>query len=188
MTTVIWNQDSADWTMAANPPGTTLARIQSQFTGWLNGPRTPGLIILEHEITADDVSAFIAMYPLIAAASASGQPWTAVSVAQLFDGHVEGANINGTAYGWYQNAKNNEGDVDEEMDITDGGDGGALPSSSASASSESHSNGSATGTRTGTAVGIATSTSSPSAAHKTFTMSAVGVVGALVAITSAFVL
>lgn len=180
LTTVIWNQDSRDWTMAANPPGTTLARIQSDFANWLSGPRTPGLVILEHEITADDVTAFINMYPLIAAASSSGQPWTAVSVAQLFDGHVEGATLNGTAVGWYQNAKDNEGDVDQEMDVA-----GGSPTTSSSAG---HSN-STTSTRTGTGTATATSTSSHSTsdAHKTFTLGGVAV-GVLVLITSALAL
>jgi chitin deacetylase len=104
LTTVIWNQDSQDWTMAAGQ--TTLPAIQNAFTGWLNGPRTPGLIVLEHEITGDDVSAFLNMYPLIAAAG-GGAPWQAMSIAQLFDGHTNGTQGDG----WYQNSNDNTASV-----------------------------------------------------------------------------
>ena len=100
LTTVVWNQDSEDWTMASN--GTTLEAIQAAFTQWFNGPRSPGLIVLEHEITADDVTAWINMYPLIAAAG-GGAPWKAMSIAQLFDGHTNGTH----GKGWYQNSDNN---------------------------------------------------------------------------------
>jgi chitin deacetylase len=104
LTTVVWNQDSQDWTMAAGT--TTLPAIQTAFTGWLNGPRTPGLIVLEHEITGDDVSAFINMYPLIASAG-GGAPWQPMSVAQLFDGHTN----NTQGEGWYQNSNDNTASV-----------------------------------------------------------------------------
>ena len=106
LTTVIWNQDSQDWTQSA-AGGATPASIQAAFTGWLNGPRTPGLIVLEHEITAADVSAFIAMYPLIATAT-GGTPWQPMSVAQLFDGHIPGGE---ETLGWYQNAADNTASV-----------------------------------------------------------------------------
>lgn len=109
LTTVVWNNDSEDWTMASN--GTTLPAIQQQFTNWLNGPRTPGLIVLEHEITADDVTAFINMYPLIAQAQ-GGAPWIATSVAGLFDGHETGWN----GEGWYLNSDNDTAPV-EDIDI-----------------------------------------------------------------------
>lgn len=121
LTTVIWNQDSQDWTMDATPPGTNLQRIQDDFTTWLNGPRSPGLIVLEHEITPGDVTAFINMYPLIAAASASGQgEWKAVSVSQLFDGHETGWD----GEGWYLNADNNTAPV-SPMEVVGSGYGGA---------------------------------------------------------------
>lgn len=105
LTTVIWNQDSQDWTMSG-PGGTTLPAIQAAFTGWLNGPRSPGLIVLEHEISPGDVTAFINMYPLIAAAG-GGAPWRATSIAQLFDEHANATN----GEGWYQNADNNTASV-----------------------------------------------------------------------------
>jgi len=45
---------------------------------WLTGPKTPGLIILEHELSDESVQAFIDNYPLIGA-----NGWNPVSVAQL---------------------------------------------------------------------------------------------------------
>ena len=106
LTTVVWNQDSEDWTMSDNT--TTLSAIQDAFTGWLNGPRSPGLIILEHEITGDDVTAFMNMYPLIATAG-GGAPWQVMSISQLFDGHTNGTH----GKGWYQNSDNSTAVVTE---------------------------------------------------------------------------
>jgi chitin deacetylase len=106
LTTVVWNNDSEDWTMASG--GTNLPAVQQAFTNWYNGPRSPGLIILEHEITADDVTAFMNMYPLIAAAQ-GGAPWVVSSLAGLFDGHSTGWNGNS----WYQNSDNDTSPVND---------------------------------------------------------------------------
>ena len=63
LTSLIWNRDTTDWSLAIN--GTTLEKIQDLFKEWLAGPRSPGLIILEHEIEGPDVTAFINALPLI---------------------------------------------------------------------------------------------------------------------------
>ncbi|KAG8839891.1 hypothetical protein FRC18_000014 [Serendipita sp. 400] len=158
MTTVIWNQDSQDWTMAA-PGGTTLPAIQAAFTRWLNGPRNPGLIVLQHEITADDVTAFINMYPLIAAASEAGraqglEPWRVVSVSQLFDGSADGTQGSSEHEGWYQNSWNNTAPVDD-VDIIDGGYAASISDASLTASATPTSraaNGTVPGGPTGTTI------------------------------------
>lgn len=80
MTAVMWNHDTEDWSMQNNPPATTLDKIQSDMTQWLTGPKQPGLIVLEHELTGDTVQAFINAYPLIAQ-----NGWKAISQAQLND-------------------------------------------------------------------------------------------------------
>ena len=80
MTAVMWNHDTEDWSMMSTPPGTSLDKIQSDMTQWLTGPKSPGLIILEHELTNDTVQAFINAYPLIAQ-----NGWKAVSQLQLED-------------------------------------------------------------------------------------------------------
>lgn len=145
LTTVIWNQDSQDWTQSA-PGGATLPSIQAAFTRWLNGPRSPGLVVLEHEITEADVTAFINMYPLIAAAT-GGAPWKAVSVAQLFDGHNGG---NGSAIGWYQNAEDNNGDVVSAEIVAGAGGSTIAPSASATGSAGSGNRTVSTGAGTAT--------------------------------------
>jgi len=76
LTTVIWNHDTEDWTLTSN--GTTPAQIHTNMQTWLTGPKTPGLIILEHELSDESVQAFIDNYPLIGA-----NGWNPVSVAQL---------------------------------------------------------------------------------------------------------
>jgi chitin deacetylase len=153
LTTVVWNQDSQDWTMASG--GTTLPAIQQAFTGWLNGPRSPGLIVLEHEITPDDVTAFMNMYPLIAAAQ-GGAPWVVTSVAGLFDGHATGWNGNS----WYQNSDNDTSPVNDQ-DILVSNSTSTAPS----------------GTTTGTAshTGTATATTRNAAEKNLGSISGVGI-------------
>ncbi|KAF8914600.1 carbohydrate esterase family 4 protein [Mucidula mucida] len=63
LTTVIWNQDTEDWSMATG--GTTMDAINASMTQWLTGPKSPGLVILEHELTEDTVQAFMNAYPVM---------------------------------------------------------------------------------------------------------------------------
>ena len=80
LTTVIWNQDTEDWSLtSAN--GTTLPIIQSSFQKWLSGPKSPGLIVLEHEFSEQTVQAFISAYPVI---KANG--WITASTARIIGG------------------------------------------------------------------------------------------------------
>ncbi len=55
---------SSDWTLGA-PGGITLQAIQANFQNWLSGPQTPGLFVLEHELSDSGVQAFTAAYPLM---------------------------------------------------------------------------------------------------------------------------
>lgn len=55
---------SEDWTLGA-PGGTTPQAIQSNFSAWLSGSQSPGLIVLEHELTNASVQAFMAAYPVM---------------------------------------------------------------------------------------------------------------------------
>ncbi|KAH9002195.1 carbohydrate esterase family 4 protein [Lactarius hatsudake] len=104
LTTVVWNQDTEDWTLTpgATLNGTTPAQIHANMQTWLTGPKTPGLIILEHELSDGSVQAFIDNYPLIGANS-----WRPVSVVQL-----DGLNAP------YQNAQGTNGTV-TASDIVD---------------------------------------------------------------------
>ncbi|KAH9922819.1 uncharacterized protein BXZ73DRAFT_104051 [Epithele typhae] len=51
LTTVIWNQDTADWAISTGY--TTTSKVESDLAGWLAGPKSPGLIVLEHELTSN---------------------------------------------------------------------------------------------------------------------------------------
>ncbi|KAJ7215941.1 carbohydrate esterase family 4 protein [Mycena pura] len=117
LTTVIWNQDTADWSLDASPPGTSLHAINASMNTWLTGSKTPGLIILEHELSDDSVGAFKAAYPVMQA-----HGWTLASLATLLG--------NGSVY---QNAANDGSAVRLVSDILDAKTAG-VPVSSASAS------------------------------------------------------
>ncbi|KAJ6599066.1 hypothetical protein DFH09DRAFT_1129999 [Mycena vulgaris] len=79
LTTVIWNQDTEDWSLTSG--GTTAQIINSSMTEWITGPKSPGLIILEHELSDQSVASFIAAYPLM-----KSNNWKTASVAQIVDG------------------------------------------------------------------------------------------------------
>jgi hypothetical protein len=82
--TVIWNHDTLDWSLTTG--GTNPQAVQASMTQWLTGPKTPGLVILEHELTTVASQTFIDAYPLM-----TQNGWRIVSVAQM-DG--QGAYIN----------------------------------------------------------------------------------------------
>ncbi|KAI0081799.1 glycoside hydrolase/deacetylase [Panus rudis PR-1116 ss-1] len=126
LTTVIWNQDTEDWSLTSG--GTTPQKINASMTQWLTGPKNPGLIMLEHELSDQSVQAFIDGYPVM-----KSNGWKTVSVAQL-DGQSA-----------YQNSPSNTGDV-TPMNIilslhngTVDSSSDAAPSSTASSSSGSSS-------------------------------------------------
>lgn len=59
--------------------GTTLQAINTSMTTWLTGPKTPGLIILEHELDNNTTTAFINAWPLM-----SSTGWNVQSVTRIF--------------------------------------------------------------------------------------------------------
>ncbi|KAL0949996.1 hypothetical protein HGRIS_010005 [Hohenbuehelia grisea] len=61
---VIWNQDTDDWTLTEKD-GTTPEKISASMNQWLTGPKSPGLIVLEHELSDQSVQAFMDAYPAI---------------------------------------------------------------------------------------------------------------------------
>ncbi|KAJ8488599.1 hypothetical protein ONZ45_g13898 [Pleurotus djamor] len=78
---ILWNQDTADWSLTTG--ATTMGAINSSFHGWLTGPKSPGLIVLEHELSDQSVQAFINAYPDI-----KRNGWTMISQAEIPDGSV----------------------------------------------------------------------------------------------------
>ncbi|KAJ6606034.1 carbohydrate esterase family 4 protein [Mycena vulgaris] len=93
LTTVIWNQDTEDWSLTSG--GTTAEAISKSMSEWLTGPKNPGLIILEHELSDQSVASFVAAYPVMQANN-----WNLVSLAQLVGNNAS-----------YQNAADNVGAV-----------------------------------------------------------------------------
>ncbi|KAJ7890800.1 hypothetical protein B0H13DRAFT_2234871 [Mycena leptocephala] len=77
--TVIWNQDTEDWSLTTG--GTTAQIINASMTEWITGPKSPGLIILEHELSDQSVASFMAAYPLM-----KSNNWNTASLAQIVDG------------------------------------------------------------------------------------------------------
>ncbi|KAJ7128367.1 hypothetical protein C8R44DRAFT_909448 [Mycena epipterygia] len=84
LTTIIWNHDTADWTLTV-AGGTTPAAINASMTQWLTGSKSPGLIMLEHELSDQSVDAFKAGYPVM-----QQNKWNLESLARLMG--------NGSAY------------------------------------------------------------------------------------------
>lgn len=117
LTTVVWNFDTDDWSLTDTPPGTTAAKINSSMHEWLTGPRSPGLIILEHELSNQSVASFVAAYPVM-----QQNNWNIVSLAQLLGNNAS-----------YQNADNSTAPVNA-VNIIDA-KSGAPPSASASSTS-----------------------------------------------------
>ncbi|KAF9230962.1 carbohydrate esterase family 4 protein [Melanogaster broomeanus] len=94
LTTVIWNRDTNDWELGSTPPGITQDEVASELQSWITGPTSPGLVILEHELSDMSVQAFVDAYPLMVS-----NGWNIVSLTQM-DG-----------LGSYQNAINSTSPV-----------------------------------------------------------------------------
>ncbi|KAB5594586.1 Chitin deacetylase [Ceratobasidium theobromae] len=92
LTTVIWNDDTNDWAITAGTQ--TVAGATKILQKAYSGPKSPGLCILEHELSDQSVSVFINTFPLIAQ-----NGWTAKSIPDAV----------GTS--WYLNAEDDTSDV-----------------------------------------------------------------------------
>ncbi|KAJ7255842.1 hypothetical protein B0H12DRAFT_1287345 [Mycena haematopus] len=118
LTTIVWNQDTEDWSLTDSPPGTSADTIQGQMKQWLGGAKSPGLIILEHELSTQSAAAFIAAYPLMIS-----NGWKVESLVTLVGNNVS-----------YQNAANNFSPV-TEVDIINAKNNAAAVSAGGSLSS-----------------------------------------------------
>lgn len=87
LTAIMWNHDTDDYDIATG--GQTMVKVNGLMSQWLSGPKSPGLLILEHELAQQTAQAFINSYPLI-----KQNGWNPVSAAQLSG---EDAYQNGTA-------------------------------------------------------------------------------------------
>ncbi|KAJ6539347.1 hypothetical protein B0H19DRAFT_1269671 [Mycena capillaripes] len=126
LTTVIWNQDTEDWSLTTG--GTTAQVINASMTEWITGPKSPGLIILEHELSDQSVASFMAAYPLM-----KSNNWNTASVAQIVDGTSA-----------YQNSASSLAPVTHADIVVSNNSGNSSSSNAASASGSSGSSGSST--------------------------------------------
>lgn len=128
---VLWNHDTNDWCLndqggSACPesnPGKDYASVAAAAAAGVNGAKTPGLIMLEHELTHASISVFKNYYPNLKSIG-----WTAANVADLFN------------MPWYKNAWSSKsalqkGTILQDFDIGSGPNSPSSSSSSASTSS-----------------------------------------------------
>ncbi|CAE6443435.1 unnamed protein product [Rhizoctonia solani] len=142
LTTVIWNDDTNDWAITESPPSQTVSGATSVLKKAYSGPKSPGLCILEHELSTQSVQVFMDNFPLIAQ-----NGWTAKSIAEALDAP------------FYQNSANNTSPV-TTVGIAEPVPTLA-PSSTTSSSSTSGGN-SNNGTNSGTSSGSSNSSSESS--------------------------
>ncbi|KAJ7615883.1 carbohydrate esterase family 4 protein [Roridomyces roridus] len=90
MEMMVWNHDTEDWSLMQTPAVTTQAEIAGNMTTWLNGPKSPGLMILEHELSTLSVGSFKAAYPLMKSAG-----WKTGSAARLVNAQGAYLNVDG---------------------------------------------------------------------------------------------
>ena len=89
-------RSTEDWQLASGLPG---QYVSGNLTQWLTGPKSPGLIILEHELRSATVQAFKDNFPKYAQYG-----WNLESVAR----------INGASY---QNAQSSSGSLTYEGSV-----------------------------------------------------------------------
>ncbi|KLO11229.1 glycoside hydrolase/deacetylase [Schizopora paradoxa] len=136
LTAIIWNHDTDDYSIPAG--GQTMDKVNSMMTQWMTGPKTPGLVILEHELYQETAQAFINSYPLL-----KQNGWNAVSVCRLFGDDA------------YQNGTSPDGETDGAFSVsTSTTSTSAAPSATENAAANNASS-------TGTASGASSSNSSP---------------------------
>jgi len=101
MKTVLWNKDTNDWAIGSKPD-ITVDSVKGTMQQWFTGPKSPGLLALEHELNQDCVNVFMGQYDAI-----FQNGWQVKSVADAFNMH------------WYQNAHGNTGDVSMAMNVSE---------------------------------------------------------------------
>lgn len=126
LTTVIWNDDTDDWKIAEGDQ--TVSGAKAILTRAYRGPKSPGLNILEHELSADCVKVFTDTYPLIAQ-----NGWEAKSIPDAM----------GAA--WYLNAADNKSPVTDRA-VSGGPNGTATAGPGAATETSASAEASATST------------------------------------------
>lgn len=136
MDTILWNHDTEDWSLTTG--GTTPEQVHKDMASWFAGPKSPGIMILEHELSTLSVNAFIDGYPLAKAAG-----WTPRAVSQFHQGDSP-----------YQNAAGNTGDVTSAPLLANGGGSNLQTSASTTTGAASTTNATATASQSATKTGV----------------------------------
>ncbi|EJT98708.1 glycoside hydrolase/deacetylase [Dacryopinax primogenitus] len=141
--TVTWNQDSADWSISTGY--TTLPAVEGALNMWATGPKSPGLEILEHELTNITIAAFMSVYPTMISSGWKVQPVP-------------------DAYGfpWYANADNSTSPLQYTAGVASPQQSLSTAGSTSSASSSPSSTGSGAGDTVTASASASGSKSSPS--------------------------
>ncbi|KAF8309356.1 glycoside hydrolase/deacetylase [Clavulina sp. PMI_390] len=182
LTTVIWNQDSADWELTYGE--IPLSTVEASLKSFYSLPKTPGLIILEHELSDNSVNAFMNSWQYLEAGG-----WKPISIPDA----ANATTGTGAGYtGWYQNAQDDTQQLTSMSfgtgpnTATGGGSSTTSASGSATTPSGNGSGSSTTGkpsSQTSTSSTAPTSTTSKSSAPSTRSLGwgagLLGVVGML---------
>lgn len=117
LTTVIWNQDSEDWelTYGAIP----LSTVENNLKSFYSMKKSPGLVILEHELSDNSVNAFMYSWNLLTAGG-----WKPITIPDAANVTSDPGNA------WYQNAQDDSAAISSVSFGT--GPQTALPGSSSS--------------------------------------------------------
>ena len=99
LTNVLWNHDTNDWCLddqggSSCPnevPGKDAASVAAAASAGIHGPKSPGLIMLEHELTHASIKVFKDYFPSIKSLG-----WSPSNIADLFN------------LPWYKNAWNDQ--------------------------------------------------------------------------------
>ncbi|KAJ9120201.1 hypothetical protein QFC22_003101 [Naganishia vaughanmartiniae] len=214
LTTVVWNQDSADWAIGTDPKY-TVEGVSATMRQWFSGSKSPGLVMLEHEASAADVQVFKAVY-----GDMLRNGWKVVNVAEAFNSweYANAATDNstlvqaesivqtlapgdlkayGAAFSGMQSA--HEAGVTQSAQTTHSSSSVASASgSSSSSASNSVSSASATGSNTvsrssgsagsGTSGAVAAATGSTSGGSKVIEFSSIGALAAFAVLTGSALL
>ncbi|CAK9784215.1 unnamed protein product [Cutaneotrichosporon oleaginosum] len=155
MDCVLWNRDTNDWKIGQSQTVDSTRKIMQE---WWVGPKSPGILALEHDLNKDCVDVFIAEYP-----GAIENGWKVSSVPDAF------------GLKWYQNADSNEGPVTNFTIASDtqlnlnlsapilGASVSATPSASSNVSASGSANASSSGSASASASPSTTSNSAASA-------------------------
>lgn len=131
VTCVMWDTESNDWCMTkgfktacpGENPGKDRASVEAAINKALVGPKSPGVIVLEHELRKETVQIFEDYYPKL-----KGQGWKPKAISDL-----------GAGMPWYTNAQNGAEAPTKADSILPGAIQAAKTSNGSSSSSSSSS-------------------------------------------------